>query len=624
MFRLISTSAQLGIRPAILLKVRSNTGTLAISSASNNLASQNAAQYLPAQFARSNSQSSVNTNLSTKYSRVDSFIAKAQKDPLLRDIIDQETKVKINHFQEQLSLASQYRTHKDREGQRAFVDTMANIFNLFKDDNLRSAFSSKDLFHFVQMLNFSVYHNRTSRLSGSKNRDSDQYQNENLIDEVLLKNAVLIASETIIEGEFNKILNANILLFLFFSMGQFQLYPEMINLWENGVNDPNIGKLYLDEKILAVILPIAYNSKRFDYEEILHIYELNTKENTNIHHELLSSMGKIAIRAGDYSRGLDSLEALLQAYESNTKDKKKVLGSLGDLHLSFIGACKDIKISKHFFDKVIQYDLPYFVRLKVPHIQSLLENCYELNEGIDEILYFWRSTVSHYNNEKKNLLLNSRYSILNNTLFQIFFKMYPTMTEESIDKLKEIISSYSDIKTVDEVFLNTIIGNYSWGNKEILEQLMENYEIYGVKRTPVSYRICLKKTGELSSYSNEDILSKWNQALKHLDETKFNYIPIADWAALRDATILSPFSDERKNFYLSVLDKYKDYIQDQRSCIRFVRYWMRKPEHFKEIAKLSESIQSDQNESYKIDVPQFSHLKPNINYKEMSSKIIQR
>ena len=620
MFRLLSANTQQTLRPAILLKVRSNKANISLPSSSIQVNPPSPAHYnLTCQFTRHNSSAS---SQKTKSSKVDAFVNKAQRDPVLREALDSEANSKLNYFKEQLSLAFQYRSAKDRDSQRAFVATVDNLFKAFEDESLRSSYSSRDLYSYTQILNFSVYHNRTNRLSSSRNRDSDQYQNENLHDEVLIKSAVLNLSETIISGEFNKILNANILLYLFYSMKQFQLYPEMLNLWENGVNDGETGKLFLNEKILAVILPIAYEQKRFSYEEILHIYELNTKELSTVQHELLCSIGKIAIGSGDYSRGLDSLEALLQLYESKQQSTQHVLASLGELHLNFIGSCKDIKISKHFFDKVVQYDLPYYVCLKVPYIQSLLQNCFELNESLDNIIYFWKSTITHYSNEKNSAGLNSRYSILNNTFFTIFFKIYPTLNAESFNKLREVIALYAEIKPVDEVFLNTIIGNYSWGDKNVLEQLIENYSIYNVKRTPVSYRICLKKTGELPQYTNEDILIKWNDSLQHLDQNGFNYIPIADWAALRDATILSNSGSDRKDFYLAVANQYKDYIQDQRSCIRFVKYWLKKREHLKSFSTLTFGSDADFSNEVDIVVPQFRHLKPNINYQKISSKII--
>lgn len=621
MFRLLASSGQVSLRPVLLQHVRNNKHGLGFPNASGVPQSPSSMTSLsivsPSQFTRSNLSAAglSESPASSVDSKIENFLSKTAKDPLVREALDAETKNKLNYFKEQIDLAHRYRSIHDHDSERAFASTLDNLSRALEDESLRDTFVSRDLFLYAQVLNSGVYNNRTNRLSGAKNRDSDQYQNQNLHDEVLLKQAVLHLGELITNGEFKAILNAPTLLFLFYLMKQFQLYPEMIHLWENGVNDQETGQVYLDEKILAVILPVTFEQNRFTYEEILHIYELNTEKLDKVGHELLTSMGKIAIAAGDYSRGLDSLESILQLYEKAQQlhYKNKILASLSDLHLSFIGTCKDIKISKHFFDKVVHYDLPYRVKLKVPHIQSLLENCYEQNEPMDNILYFWRASIAHYNTEQQ-LVLNSRYAILNNALFTIFFKKYPELNEESFSKLREIIAMYAESKPIDEVFLNTIIGNYSWDSKEVLEQIIENYDVYNVKRTPVSYRVCLKKTGLLESYSNEEILQKWNASLKHLDENKFTYIPVADWAALRDATILSHFKDARKEFYLSVLDKYKDYIQDHRSCIRFVRYWIKRKDVAADIARVALPEPQTFDCDIEIQVPQFRHLRKNINY----------
>ncbi|RLV87753.1 Protein RMD9 mitochondrial [Meyerozyma sp. JA9] len=628
MFRLLASSGHASLRPVLLQHVRNNKHGLGFPNASGvpqSPSSMTSSSIVsPSQFSRSNSSAAglSESPASSVDSKIENFLSKSAKDPLVREALDAETKNKLNYFKEQIDLANRYRSIHDQDSERAFASTLDNLSRALDDESLRDTFVSRDLFSYAQVLNSGVYNNRTNRLAGSKNRDSDQYHNQNLHDEVLLKQAVLHLGELITNGEFKAILNAPTLSFLFYSMKQFQLYPEMIHIWENGVNDQETGSVYLDEKILAVILPVTFEQSRFTYEEILHIYELNTEKLPRVGHELLTSMGKIAIAAGDYSRGLDSLESILQLYENaqQSHNKSKILASLSDLHLSFIGSCKDIKISKHFFDKVVHYDLPYRVKLKVPHIQSLLENCYEQNEPMDNILYFWRASIAHYNTENV-LVLNSRYAILNNALFSIFFKKYPELNEDSFNKLREIIAMYAESKPIDEVFLNTIVGNYSWDSKEVLEQIIENYDVYNVKRTPVSYRVCLKKTGSLESYSNEEILQKWNASLQHLDSNKFTYIPVADWAALRDATILSKYKDARKEFYLSVLDKYKDYIQDHRSCIRFVRYWIKR----KDVAADIDRVASNEPHTFDCDidiqVPQFRHLRKNIDYVKEVQKI---
>lgn len=625
MFRLISGNVQLTFRPALWLQVRNNKGSLGLPSGiqtnnlgaapSSNVASNN--YNLNPIFTRSNSQSAIPSSTSAK---VDSFVKTAQRDSLLRDATSHDYQVKYEHFKDLMQTSNQCRA--DSNHTHPFIVTMLDIGKLLDDAEIRQSLTTRDLFNFSENLNYCVYLNRTHRLEKRNNRDSD-LKNDDFKYEVHLRNLVTKYSDFVVSGEFNLILDIRSLLALLFSMSQYLLYPEMINLWESGVGNSKVAPIYLNDRVLGVILPIAYDNQRFTYEEIMNIFELNTKNSEQVHYELLCSMGKIAISAGDYSRGLDSLESLLQPYESkklSNYHRSKILTSLGDLHLAFIGSCKDIKIAKHFFDKVIDQDLPYTVLLKTPHIQSLLNNCFELDEPFDSIVYFWKTTLEHYNKEKRRNNLNSRYSILNNTFFSIFFKLYPSLNPESFGKLRELIAIYANIKPIDEVFLNTIISNYSWNDKKVLEQLMENYSIYNVNRTPVSYRICLKKTGEISEYTDEEILEKWNQSLQQLDDLNFNYIPVADWAALRDATILAPSSAGRKNFYLAVVDKYKNYIQNEQNLQRFLFWWSKKTDHFADIRKLSsnEPIKLNLN----IEVPQFTHLRPNIDYVKASKLIL--
>ncbi|ODV79329.1 protein RMD9, mitochondrial [Suhomyces tanzawaensis NRRL Y-17324] len=618
MFRLISSSQ--GLRPAIL-KVRANK-PIALNTPSP--ITPPTSQFYPASFSRSNSSNSTNNAHLTKPSsqaKIDSFIKNARKDPLLKEVVQDGDNTKIIHFRELVTLATQQGRDKSPQSQKGFYATVLNLFELFDDEFMRKKLGKNDLSNYSRLLNMSVYHNRTSRLSNDRNRDKDQRFNSNYVDEMAMKSAVLHLSELIVGGEIKEALTTHALQMLFYAMAQYQFYPEMINLWENGVNDDVVGGLYLNQDILSVILPVAYNNGRFSYEEVLQVFELNTNPDKPVHHTLLTSIGKISISAEDYSRGLDALEDLLKAYESSRYDQQKVLKSLSDLHLSFIGQCKDIKISKHFFDKVIQFELPYDIRLKVPHVVSLLENCFNAQEPIENIMYFWISTIKHYSTEKQSYSLNSRYSNLNNSFFQIFFKLYPELTNESLAKLREIIAVYSESKPVDETFLNTIINNYNWADKAVFEQLIDNYGVYSVTRSPISYRIGLKKVGQLKDYTTQEILDKWNQSLALLDSQNYTYIPVADWAALRDATILSEYSHERKNLYLQILSLYKNYMQDRKSALRFLGNWTHKPEHYKDIARITLEDSPEFASDVDVVVPRFVRLKENVNYREITQEI---
>lgn len=648
MFRLLYNAPQ-SLRPA-LLKVRSGLNPQKSAQTpggnpSQLLQQQRSITGTPGQQPRTkhnNNHKNNNNNNNNRNSRqaghqgrdrpsvIDSLNFKSPQDPIILEALNHEYRRKLDYFDEQLALAFQY--YKNPKLERELVACVHNTVQLMDEDLFRPLLSTKDLNLYLSCLNNATFAARSSRLRSSRNRDSDNYNNANLQHDVMLKTALIKMSEWIAQGEFKEVLNELCLRNLFYTMLQFKLQPEMIQLWENGVNDEVTGKLYLGQLALAVILKVAFEEGRFTYEEVLQIFETtqkkvdNNNENKNsskISHELLSSIGRISIAAGDYSRGLDSLESLLAIFESQPRHRNLILHSLAELHLAFIGSCKDLTIAQHFFDKIVDGNLPYKVRLKVPYVHSLLENCYELDAPFEKLEYFWKRTIDHYNVTSGNEAANSRYSNLNNAFFGLFFKKYPQLTEESHEKLKLIISTYTNTKVVDEIFLNTVISNYSWNDKQVLEQLMQSYSVYNVKRTPVSYRICLKKTGMIQEYTSEEILNKWNESLQFLDDQKFSYIPIADWAALRDSTILSQYSTERKNLYLAVADKYKDYIQDYRTCVRFCKHWLKQLEHFRDIRKLS-----DPNNSFECDVsieiPQFLHLRKNIDFNVLSREILSK
>lgn len=580
MFRFVSTNAQQGIRPVLLQNLRNNSGIVIPNNTISNSTSVGIGSGSPSSLNNNglgfyNSRfNSYSTRPVTK-ENYDDYIEKLKDDSTIKLAIKDETKIKLNYFKEQLVLFKQYKKLTDKNGQMAFSATCHNIIQCFDDAELRSVFNRTDLHNYIHALNFSIYHNRTNRLTSNKNIDKDQYSSTTSIDQNILKDTLLKLYNIILSGELKHILSVDSIVLFFNAMNQFQFYNESIDVWELGVNDSKYGADYLNDKVLAVIFPIAYKINRFSYEEILRIYELNTSNSSAINPLLLCSMGKISISAGDYARGLDILETVIKLFE-NSDNVDAANYYLGDLHIAFIGSAKDITISKHFFDKVITYDLPYTVKLKVPYVQSLLENCVQSGESFDTIHYFWKSTISHYKNDTRVMEINSRYAILNNTFFKIFYQLYPTLTPESFNKLKEIINSYNEVKGVDEVFLNTLISNYSWNDKAVFDQLLENYLIFNVDRTQVSYRVCLKKIGDIGAFTNEEILQKWNDSLISLDQKRFRYIPKADWASIRDATVTSEnYHEHRSELYWQIVGTYRNCFQDFKNCAIFIKNWLR-------------------------------------------------
>lgn len=502
----------------------------------------------------------------------------------------------VNYFREQLSLLNQYkRVSSDVE---VFEVTFQNVIEIFKDEETRKNLIKVDLTKYLHFLNYSIFRNRRNRLDRRSNVDRDQYSNNQKLNDVKYRNALLDFHSLLINGELNEKITLESLEYYFMSMSQYNLNEEIVNYWETGVNDEQLSKLFLNSRILSLVLPIAYETKRFSYEEILRIFELNNDEN-KVDAKLLCSIGKICTIENDYERALDILESVLVIFE-NLKDTRVGL-SLGDLHLNFISSSKDISIAKHFFDKVIENDLPYIVRLKVTHVIDLLNNCYESEAPFEDIVYFYETTLKFY--VSKKIKSNAQFASLNNAFFKIFFQKYPQLNDESFSLLKKLMSDYNLILPVDELLLNTVISNYNWGDKKIFEQLIEYYDIFKITKTQVPNRIILKKMGEVD-YSDEEILNQWNNNLSNLDHDRYTYIPIADWAAIRDATIFSKF--DRNTLYWQIVKKYQNYFQDYRATVRFIRLWFKDREIFKHLKALNEFN----------DLPdlKFRNLKPTVDF----------
>lgn len=538
----------------------------------------------------------------------------ASAERVLENVPTGEANLKIAHFREQMTSLENYRRWGQNSGLgvSAYQQTMTQIFEAAQDSEVRNLFSQKDLSQYAAMLNNLLYKNRTDRLAGNRNRDSDLFlQGPELHHEALLKSALLQLVENISQGEFRDELLPLALTHLLNAMNQSKMHIQMLQFWEDGVNDEVAGKHYLNPRVLSTVLPVAYDNKRFSYEEILHLYDVNTKGKT--YPLLLQVIGRIALEAGDHSRGFECMEALLRLYEdaSHPADRKTLLRCLSMLHLLFIGKCRDLEVARQFFDKVVLHDLPYTVILKCNQVTDLLQTCLELELPFEDILYFWSETVKFYQHEDQlRASLNLRYLMLHSKFFAIFFEQNPTLTADAYNKLRETIALYAQIKPMDEFFLNALISNYSWGDKVVLGQLMANYEIYHVKRTPVSYRVGMKKMGEIADFTDADILSRWNESLRFLDGEGFHYIPMADWAALRDATIKSPHAASRTNLYLAIANTYKDYIQDPTSVNRFVRFWFRQPVHNPVLDHMTEV----EPPLAPVEVPVFQKLTKNVDF----------
>ncbi|CAI5758154.1 unnamed protein product [Candida verbasci] len=598
MFRIISHNAtQQGLKPSLISKIKN----ISLASSSQTTATTPASQPTPLyQFNRQNS------NIASSIPQINNQIK------------DGESPIKHHYKPHRISTYTNKEWNKTIKNERVVEDEYIKSFLKLLDKE-PALVKKEDLYHYSNNLFTTALNLRRNRLSGSRNRDKDDFRGDK--DDILVQKALLHLTEVIADGKLNHILSPHSLFKIFSTLLQYSLDNEIINLWEQGVSlpDEKIGKYYLSHQVLSVVIQVAYKSKKFQYDEIKSIYDMSTNESDQIHPFLIDQMGQIAISEGDYNRGLDAIETLMNSYEK-TPGFTPILGGLAQLHLSFIGNCKDLSISKRFFEKALNstQGLPYLVTLKAPYMVQFLKNCEEQGDSFDEILNLWtRIAKDYYDNEKD---MTAKIASVNNAFFKIFFKRFPEINDEALEQLKII---FQKTPKIDQVFLNTLISQFSYHDKELFEDILTSYDRFDVPKSLVTERIVLKKAGEID-FSVEEILNKWNNVLKTLDSEGMTYIANADWSAIRQATVLSETqkSSERDGLYYSIVKAYKNYMQNDDAALKSLRMWIKIPDIYKVMSTITSEEDPIIENEVQIIKPQFKNLRENINYRAVTKKIV--
>ncbi|CAK9438983.1 uncharacterized protein LODBEIA_P32070 [Lodderomyces beijingensis] len=633
MFRLISSHQ--GVRPTLLSQLKHNgtntpTWLSTTSSASGSTSNGNA-----------NAGSSLASRVSAPSGKLDSplyllkrsnsTLASATASPSAR-LQDLQLKQKSEARQASDRIIKKqgylfFQISKNNQRKSTYLGELVNLTKEFSDlmaiDSFRQELREKELEKFASNLYNASILSRRNRLESARNRDKD---NVRLFQyDVTCQNAILKLAELVATGEFTKILNEKILFHVFGTMMQFQLDEDILNLWETGVNmkekdGVNVANIFLNQDVLSIVLGVAYQSKRFNYEEIKSISAMSVVDGKLTSPLLVERIGQIAISEGDHGKGLDSLETLMSFLEEDP-GMKNVLGAMSQLHLSFIGNCKDVTIAKRFFFKATeeQNSLPYNVPLKAPYIVSLFENCAACDDSMEEIINLWSRASSQFVDHMRDQ--SARLATIHTGMFKVFFAKYPEPTEEAL-KLYE--SLFTKAESVDELFLNTLISQMTWTDKSLVEDAIGLFDKFNIAKSLISHRIILKKAGN-ADFSIEDILSKWTSLLKKLDEHRYSYIAAADWSALRNSTILSTaFSTkERHGLYYSIVKRYGNYMQHPEAALRFLRNWIPTAWAYRQISRIT--TEDSPVFEHEVEIPQedFQHLRPNIDYREVTKTVTE-
>ncbi|CEP64803.1 uncharacterized protein LALA0_S13e03356g [Lachancea lanzarotensis] len=306
------------------------------------------------------------------------------------------------------------------------------------------------------------------------------------------------------------------------------LLEEAVSIWRSAINGSNTytANIFLNPRVVGVVLPILYDNG-VTYSEIQDLYEKSSAMITYFHPNLSVGMIRASLSAGENEMALNLFQKLCE------ESSEMKYGYLIETHLSFIGECKDLTISQAFFDKALNNEMPYRIDLQVSYVKSFLRNIWSQTRDFQKVYDIWYKSSVHYGRDVNHGISSS----LNDTFFDIFFENYSQDKLTGLQQLQEIISTYNDIKPIDEPFFNIILAKCTvWKDRQIIESIDKAYDLYQTPRTIVAYRILLKSMGSVEA-TNQEIFQRWCNLVSKSDEIGQSFIANADWAALRDATV---------------------------------------------------------------------------------------
>ncbi|KAH3683386.1 hypothetical protein WICPIJ_005644 [Wickerhamomyces pijperi] len=488
-------------------------------------------------------------------------------------------------FQECLTDAS---NSTESAGHLFYWESLRKAMTLY--DELKSVpdFNGRFTGALVHALHIALRSNRTQLTRLAKKPDYDQNSFHNEMNQYIKDSLRTVTKDLLSE---TVSIDENGAMHLLTALKELKLDSETVSVWSSCIALEKLKFVFLQPKVVGVLLPIMFQlgSSYADLETLFN--ESNSLDNRVAHPFLLGGMIKASLAAQEYEKALKYYNDLCDYPE-----KGLTVGSLVDVHLAFIGESKNIDIASAFFEKAVNREMPYKLTLQVNNVKQFLCNIWSESQDFSKVLDVWVKATKFYGRNINHGVSSS----LNNQFFEIFFENYQTASVESLNKLKEIISSYNDMKPIDEPFFNIIISKVGiWGDKSIIDSLSDAYGIYNLRKTQVSRRIYLKSLGSVEATAAE-IITAWNDLIACSDAEGYSYIANADWAALRDATIASKF--KRNELYVKVWKKYQFYC---RNFDQFQRI-SNNGNLFADIQPLLAQI--NQIDASEIVVPQFQNL----------------
>lgn len=429
-------------------------------------------------------------------------------------------------------------------GVNRFWFAVKRIIPIYRSLVFSGQLNEKRMAEFVSLLRNGLRIHRLELSKLKKNLDKDS---NNPIKNIhyLLTCAIREVSYNLLDGLVS--LNSHGLTHLFKAYKDLGFTNEAVHIWENGRKNPHLYHIFTSEPVLGSIFPFLVESGDFDFGEIWEMYSKirdNKQHGEKLHNELQVGMIRVCLFKNRTDDALEIFKKLTSDVYNSFNNKGieppiNVKSYMTMAHLSFIGFCKDIDTADFFFNDAVMESMPYLTPLQLNFIKKYLANTWEMTGNYEKVKRIWLVTWNHY--EAKKSSNSSVSSSLNDAFLSIFFKNNPSFTIESFNELKNIIHEYSLIRAIDEPFINVLLSkSTSWHNSEVFEYILNVANSNNFSKTNVFYRCCLKACGSVD-VDYQSILTLFRQLLSNNASNGMKYIAHADWVALRDATINSPY-----------------------------------------------------------------------------------